>query len=248
MLSVTGTICKGKSTTFTQSGDMYHRIMYCRNTIYVSQGYVLQRQLSRGACTTGTCITGLFHRDMYHGYKRYTCRNNYIWPVGVLWDCVSDTHIAGIIIMYGMGVGDVMRMCITEMSITGTCITTTGVTRTCVTGRHVAGICIAWTHIQTGFLFLEFSRVFLHPALFQGSSSVAVWSRPWTPPGTLSASCVNCAESAWPTRDLLRMLDGEIHVKHFVLEEHLGGREKKMKRNGNSQCLFLSPCCMQVFV
>ena len=95
---------------------MYHRIMYCRNMIYVSQGHVLQRQLSQGACTTGTCITGLFHRDMYHRDKHYTCRTNYIlydqW--GVLWECVSDTQIAGIIIMYGMGVGDVMRMCITE--------------------------------------------------------------------------------------------------------------------------------------
>ena len=27
------------------------------------------------------------------------------------------------------------------------------------------------------------------------------------------------------------MLDGEIHVKHFVLEEHLGGKEREREEN-----------------
>ena len=117
--------------------------MYCRNSIYVSQGHVLQRQLSRGHVPQGHVSQGYFTGSCITETSARLAGIIIYDQLGVLWDCVSDTHIAGIIIMYGMGVGDVMRMRITEMSITGTCITTTGVTRTRVTGRHVAGICIA---------------------------------------------------------------------------------------------------------
>ena len=77
--------------------DMYYRDNYPRGRVpqgHVSQGYFT------GTCITETSTTlaGLIIYDQW----------------GVLWECVSDTQIAGIIIMYGMGVGDVMRMCITE--------------------------------------------------------------------------------------------------------------------------------------